>query len=503
MQLQNQSSCSRRGAAICLNGVIMAAVAVFFLASFAAAQTAQSSSASSQQAQQAPTQQPSQQSGAVISVTSTARAPQNTNAPAQQQGSAPATQQQQAAPPSNQPGVTTGGFPGAQQPTQAQPQQNSQQQTGAAPLQPAPSAQQQSQPSQQPAPMQTGNPAQQQGQSGQQQPGMPGGRSVDTIQMAPSQQQGQSSQGQEPTQNDQGIFVFKKNVEEVVLYATVVDDKGRIVTDLPGCGRVNTGPCGPGSAFTVYEDGQPREIKQVERRDVPVALGILIDNSGSMREKRQRVNIASLDLVKSSNPDDKVFLVNFNDTYYLDQDFTNSIPQLQEGLEKVESRGGTALYDAVVASADYLEKSSAQLERRDNIQKKALFVVTDGEDNMSTESLEQTVRRLSDENAPTVYTIGILDKDERTRKAKRALQAIAEQTGGLAFFPKDASEVDEIARTVARDIRSQYVIVFKKPQGDTAAGYRQIKVVARALGHKNLQVRTLSGYYSGTKRASR
>lgn len=347
-----------------------------------------------------------------------------------------------------------------------------------------------------------GNPAQQQGQPGQQQPGMPGGKSVDTIQMAPGQQT-QSNQGQEPTQNDQGVFVFKKNVEEVVLYATVVDEKGRIVTDLPGCGRVNTGPCGPGSAFTVYEDGQPREIKQVERRDVPVALGILIDNSGSMREKRERVNIASLDLVKSSNPDDKVFLVNFNDTYYLDQDFTNSIPQLKEGLEKVESRGGTALYDAVVASADYLEKSSAQLEKRDNIQKKAMFVVTDGEDNMSTESLEQTVRRLSDENAPTVYTIGILDKDERTRKAKRALQAIAEQTGGLAFFPKDASEVDEIARTVARDIRSQYVIVFKKPQGDTAAGYRQIKVVARAPGHKNLQVRTLSGYYSGTKRASR
>lgn len=410
--------------------------------------------------------------------------------------------------PQGQPDVTTGGFPSAQ-PTQAPQQQNSQQQNSAPPLQPAPSAQPSQQQGQSPAQM--GNPAQQQPapvgnpagqQPAQNQTGLPGGKSVDTIQMAPGQSQ--THQGQEPTQNDQGVFVFKKNVEEVVLYATVVDEKGRIVTDLPGCGRVNTGPCGPGSAFTVYEDGQPREIKQVERRDVPVALGILIDNSGSMREKRERVNIASLDLVKSSNPEDKVFLVNFNDTYYLDTDFTNSVPVLREGLEKVESRGGTALYDAVVASADYLEKSSPQLEARDHIQKKALFVVTDGEDNMSTESLEQTVRRLSDENAPTVYTIGILDKDERTRKAKRALQAIAEQTGGLAFFPKDAGEVDEIARTVARDIRSQYVIVFKKPQGgDAAPGYRQIKVVARAPGHKNLQVRTLSGYYSGTKRASR
>lgn len=314
---------------------------------------------------------------------------------------------------------------------------------------------------------------------------MPGGKSVDTIQMAPGQQ------AQEPTQQDNGVYKFVKNVEEVVLYATVVDEKGRIVTDLQP------------SAFSVFEDGQPREIKLVQRKDVPVALGIVIDNSGSMREKRDRVNIASLDLVKSSNPDDKVFVVNFNDSYYLDQDFTGSIPQLREALEKIESRGGTALYDAVVASADYLEKSSSQLENRDKIQKKVLFVVTDGEDNMSTESLEQTVRRLSDENSPTVYTIGILDKEDRTRKAKRALQSMAEQTGGLSFFPKDAGEVDEIARTVARDIRSQYVIVFKKPSNDSAPGYRQIKVVAKAPGHKNLQVRTLSGYYAGQKRASR
>jgi len=378
-------------------------------------------------------------------------------------------------------------------------------------------------PAQQPPPMQTGNPAQQQAQpvqpapssqsvqpaqptaqpgqqpSNQNQNGLPGGRSVDTIQMTPSQQQGQ---GKEPTTTQEGGYVFHSEVEEVQLYATVVDDKGRIVTDLPGCGRGNN-PCGPNGPFTVYQNGQPVQIKLVERRDVPVGLGIIIDNSGSMREKRDRVNIASLDLVKSSNPDDKVFVVNFNDTYYLDQDFTASIPQLKEALEKIESRGGTALYDAVVASADYLEKSSAQLETRDHIQKKAMFVVTDGEDNMSTESLEQTVRRLSDEKAPTVYTIGILDKEDRTRKAKRALQAMAEQTGGLAFFPKDASEVDDIARTVARDIRSQYVIVFKKPQGDSTAGYRQIKVVARAPGHKNLQVRTLSGYYAGTNRASR
>ncbi|MBV8206522.1 MAG: VWA domain-containing protein [Acidobacteria bacterium] len=335
-----------------------------------------------------------------------------------------------------------------------------------------------------PAGQQANQPAQAQPQAQPQAPANPPGKSVDTIQMAPGQQP------QEPTRQGD-TFTFHKDVEEVVLYATVVDDKGHIITDLPK------------TAFSVFEDGQPREIKLVERKDVPVALGIVIDNSGSMREKRDRVNIAALDLVKASNPDDKVFVVNFNDSYYLDQDFTGNIPMLREALDKIESRGGTALYDAVVASADYLEKSSSQLEARDKIQKKVLFVVTDGEDNMSTETLEQTVRRLSDQNGPTVYTIGILDKEDRTRKAKRALQALAEQTGGLSFLPKDATEVDEIARTVARDIRSQYVIVFKKPANDTAPGYRQIKVIARAPNHKNLQVRTLSGYYAGQNRASR
>ena len=125
-------------------------------------------------------------------------------------------------------------------------------------------------------------------------------------------------------------------------------------------------------------------------------------------------------------------------------------------------------------------------------------MVTDGVDNSSRESLEQTVRLLQSQNAPTIYTIGILDSEDR-RKGKRPLQAMAEQTGGLAFFPKDASEVDEIARTVARDIRSQYVIVYKKQPGEN---YRQIKVIARAPGYHNLQVRTLTGYYAGQQRAS-
>jgi len=150
--------------------------------------------------------------------------------------------------------------------------------------------------------------------------------------------------GQAPPveKEDSGVFVIKKKVEEVVLHATVVDQNQRLVTNLQQ------------GAFTVYEDGKPQQITSFRREDIPVAIGIVIDNSGSMRDKRPAVNQAAINLVRASNPQDEVFIVNFNDEYYLDQDFTSNLNQLREGLDRIESRGGTALYDALVASADHL-----------------------------------------------------------------------------------------------------------------------------------------------------
>jgi VWFA-related protein len=188
-----------------------------------------------------------------------------------------------------------------------------------------------------------------------------------------------------------------------------------------------------------------------------------------------------------------VFIVNFNDEYYLDQDFTADISKMREALEKVDTRGGTALYDAVVASAGHLKKN-AKLEKR------VLFVVTDGEDNESQESLEQAIRRLQEENGPTVYAIGLLG-EEKQRRARKALQFMAEKTGGLAFFPKTLDEVDEISRTVARDIRNQYTILYKPTNPKSSGGYRAIKVDAKAKGYGKLTVRTKSGYYAGQERA--
>jgi len=292
-----------------------------------------------------------------------------------------------------------------------------------------------------------------------------------------------SSAAQNPDASDSGVFVFRKQVEEVVLHATVVDDKQRIVTTLDR------------GDFNVYEDGHPQTITSFRHEDIPVAMGIVVDNSGSMREKRQKVNAAALNLVRSSNPNDEVFIVNFNDEYYLDQDFTSNINKLKEGLEKIEARGGTALYDAVVASADHLKKDA-------KLEKKVIFVVTDGEDNESAETLEQAVRRLQADGGPTIYAIGILEGEEHPKHAKRALQIMSERTGGIAFFPKTLDEVDAISRTVAHDIRTQYTIGYKPTTPKNQGGYRQVKVDARSRSYGKLTVRTKSGYYAGTEPAS-
>ena len=312
------------------------------------------------------------------------------------------------------------------------------------------------------------------------QPGALGSNAQNTPQdpqnPTPPDQQQAPDQNQPPA-NDNSTFVFKAEVQNVILHATVVDDKNHLVMSL---GR---------DAFTVFENNQPQAIVSFAREDVPVAMGIIIDNSGSMREKRDKVNKAALNLVRSSNPGDEVFVVNFNDEYYLDQPFTNNINLLRDALEKVEARGGTALYDAIVASSDYMMKNA-------KLQKKVLFVVTDGEDNASRETLEEAVRRLQQENSPSVYAIGLLG-EERARRARRALETVAQKTGGIAFLPKTVDDVDEISRTVAHDIRSQYTIGYKPSTPKSVGGYRTIHVEARAKGYNKLTVRTRTGYYPG------
>jgi Ca-activated chloride channel homolog len=268
-----------------------------------------------------------------------------------------------------------------------------------------------------------------------------------------------------------------------MLHATVVDDHQHIVTNLDQ------------SAFTVTEDGKPQQIISFHHVDIPVAMGIVIDNSGSMKEKREKVNRAALNLVRSSNPNDEVFVVNFNDEQYLDQDFTNDLLKLKEALDKIDPKGGTALYDAVVASADHLKQNG-------RLEKKVIFLVTDGEDNASSETLEQAVRQLQQENSPAVYAIGILGDEEHPKRARKALEIIAQRTGGIAFFPKTLDEVDQISRTIASDIRNQYAIGYKSSNPKSDTGFRQVTVTAKVKGHGKLTVRTKSGYYANAQSAA-
>lgn len=287
-----------------------------------------------------------------------------------------------------------------------------------------------------------------------------------------------------------GIFaqdqvpVFRSDTRLVVLHATVADKSGKLLPNLAQ------------DAFKVFENGVEQPIKLFRREDVPVSLGIVIDNSGSMRMKRQKVEAAALQFVKASNRSDEVFIVNFNDEAFLDQDFTNDIKLLQAGLAKIDSRGGTAMRDALRMSIDHVKEGGKK-------DKKVLLAVTDGDDNNSQVTLEALVRA-AQQSEVLIYTVGILGEEERrdARRAQRALQSIASATGGASYFPKNLEEVDSIAERIAHDIRNQYVLAYSPINQSLDGSYRTIKVVANGPGKP--VVRTRPGYYAtpdGVKRA--
>ena len=279
---------------------------------------------------------------------------------------------------------------------------------------------------------------------------------------------------------ENGHYTLRANAYEVRLNASVIDSSGQVVENLTQ------------DAFHVYEDGVPQTIIGFRHEDVPVSLGILIDSSGSMYDKRAAVDAASLDLVRLSNHQDEAFLVDFSSEAYIDQDFTGSIDKLQQGLAYIKSSGGTAMYDAVIASADYLSKNAKR-------SKQVLLIVTDGDDNASSGTLEQTIRRVQDLDGPAIYCIGLLFGEDvshsESRHSREVLTELSAQTGGQAYFPRSLKEVDGIAREVAQDIRQQYTIEYRSTKSPELGGYRQIHVEAKEKGYRGLQVRTRPGYF--------
>ena len=269
---------------------------------------------------------------------------------------------------------------------------------------------------------------------------------------------------------------FRSDTRLVVLHASVSDKKGKLLTNLKE------------QSFKIYENGEPQRIKTFRREDVPVSLCIIIDDSGSMSTNRALVEAAALQLVRNSNPQDEVCIVNFNDSAFLDVPFTNDLHKMEQGLARIDSRGGTAMRDAIWSALDYEQKSA----KRD---KKVLLVITDGNDNASNITLEKLVAR-SNQQETLIYAIGLFTEEEKREatKARRALKELTVNTGGLAFYPKEVAEVQELAVEIARDIRNQYTITYSPSIQALDGSYRQIKVTADAPGKP--VVRTRSGYYA-------
>ena len=280
-------------------------------------------------------------------------------------------------------------------------------------------------------------------------------------------------------QGKNGIYVLHTDVDEVLLNCSVVDDEGHTVD---GLGRKD---------FRVWEDGVPQTINAFLHQDQPVSMGILVDNSGSMRDKRAAVNAAAANLLRASNRQDAAFVVNFSDRAYLDQGFTTDLVKLDRGLARFDSGGTTALYDAVVASADELAKHGTRRQQ-------VLLIITDGADNASRLTLQQAIRRVQNLGGPVVYAIGLLyDSDKREAgQARTALNMLTAETGGIAFYPASLGQVNQIAAEVAHDIRDQYIIAYHSSKPFSEGGYRSVHVEARAGGHKKLIVRTRHGYYA-------
>jgi VWFA-related protein len=240
--------------------------------------------------------------------------------------------------------------------------------------------------------------------------------------------------------------------------------------------------------FHIYEDHVLQTIKHFSHEDVPVTVGLVIDNSGSMGPKRADLISAALSFAQSSNPRDQIFVVNFNEhvTYGLPANipFTDRRDQLQLALSTIQTIGETALYDAIAAALDHLKQSTCD--------KKVLIVIGDGGDNASRISLAQVLDRSRNSSA-MIYTIGIFDEQDSDQNPG-VLKRFARETGGEAFLPQSSKEVASICQDIARDIRNQYTLAYVPSVPLRTGGYRSVEVKASSPGHGRLSVRTRTGY---------
>ncbi len=281
-----------------------------------------------------------------------------------------------------------------------------------------------------------------------------------------------------------GSATFSADVDLVVLHATVSDRKGGFVSGLQK------------DNFQVFEDGSPQAIRVFQHEDVPVAVGLVVDNSGSMGPKRKDVTAAALAFVRSSNPRDQIFIVNFNEKVSLGlpstELFSARAADLEAALNGVPANGKTALYDAIDAGLAHLKEST--------LDKKVLIVISDGGDNASHHTLSQVLQSAGRSDA-IVYTIGLFDEYDEDRNPG-VLGKLARATGGCAFLPSETSQVVQICQQIAGDIRNQYTIGYIPSDQKFDNAYRAIRVTATGPHGEKYVVRTRAGYIASPERRS-
>ncbi len=285
---------------------------------------------------------------------------------------------------------------------------------------------------------------------------------------------------------EDGRFRIGVNVDLITIYTSVFDNKDRFISGLQK------------EDFNLYEDGALQEISYFSQVDAPITIGIVIDLSASMQGNMEQVNRAAQAFITASNPDDQIFLVGFNDNVEVLQEFTSDVDEITDALENAITTGGTALYDAV-----YLSVEEAHRGEKD---KKAIVVITDGEDKDSFYNLKELVSFVQESDVQ-IYNIGYLDEipekslfgrwfKSDAEKARDALIRFSEESGGKAYFPEKIDDLHEIVAEIASELRNQYSIGYFSTNEDRDGSWRRVVVTLNKKVVSEPVIRHRRGYYA-------
>lgn len=269
--------------------------------------------------------------------------------------------------------------------------------------------------------------------------------------------------------------VLSSRTDLVALPVSVTDARGRFVSGLTA------------ENFRVLEEGQPQKISFFEQENTPVTVGLIVDHSGSMAPKLRDVAAAVLSFAHSSNPDDEMFVIDFDDTVTVEllhgKPFTSDPQELSEAVTAVVARGQTALYDAIAEGFIHIQLGQSN--------KRALIVVSDGGDNISKTTFSQVLAPARSSRT-VIYAIGLLS-ESGLEENPGVLRRLCHDTGGVAFFPKRGS-IEAVMTQIARDLRGQYMLGYVPPAKSGDGAYRKVEVKVSAPGRGTLHVRSRPGY---------